>query len=257
MFNPMTLENKTVIVTGAGQGIGLAIAKAILELGGRVVAVDRNAEALAQFAGEVATERLLTAAGDVTDADFVTATVDKAAEWGGSIEGLVNNAGISRAAMIHKMEMDTWQAVIDVNLTAPFRLLKAVGRKMLAQAAEGNKTPGSIVNISSDAGRRGTIGQINYGAAKSGITGLTMSAAREWASRGIRVNAVAFGVVETPMTEAVRGEKFRDTYLAQIPMGRWGSPEEVAVPVCFLLSEAASYITGQTLSVNGGYHIST
>lgn len=257
MFNPMTLENKTVIVTGAGQGIGLAIAISIIRLGGRVVALDRNAETLAQFASEAATDRLLTAAGDVTDGDFVTATVDKAAEWGGSIEGLVNNAGISRAAMIHKMDMDAWQAVIDVNLTAPFRLLQAVGRKMLAQAASGERTPGSIVNISSDAGRRGTFGQINYGAAKSGITGLTMSAAREWASRGIRVNAVAFGVVETPMTETVRSEKFRDTYLAQIPMGRWGSPEEVAVPVCFLLSEAASYITGQTISVNGGFHIST
>jgi len=257
MFNPMTLENRTVVVTGAGQGIGLAIAKAILDLGGRVVAVDRNADALDQFASQSSADRLLTAAGDVTDAEFVTTTVDRAAEWGGSIEGLVNNAGISRAAMIHKMDLDIWQAVIDVNLTAPFRLLQAVGRKMLAQAAGGNKAPGSIVNISSDAGRRGTIGQINYGAAKSGITGLTMSAAREWASRGIRVNAVAFGVVETPMTETVRGEKFRDTYLAQIPMGRWGSPEEVAVPVCFLLSEAASYITGQTLSVNGGYHIST
>lgn len=257
MFNPMTLENKTVIVTGAGQGIGLAIAISIIRLGGRVVALDRNAETLAQFASEAATDRLLTAAGDVTDGDFVTATVDKAAEWGGSIDGLVNNAGISRAAMIHKMDMDAWQAVIDVNLTAPFRLLQAVGRKMLAKAASGERTPGSIVNISSDAGRRGTFGQINYGAAKSGITGLTMSAAREWASRGIRVNAVAFGVVETPMTETVRSEKFRDTYLAQIPMGRWGSPEEVAVPVCFLLSEAASYITGQTISVNGGFHIST
>lgn len=257
MFNPMTLEDRTVIVTGAGQGIGLAISNAVLDLGGRVVAMDRNADALGQFASQSPGDRLITAVGDVTDAEFVTATVERAAEWGGSIEGLVNNAGISRAAMIHKMDLDTWQTVIDVNLTAPFRLLQAVGRKMLAQGAEGNRAPGSIVNISSDAGRRGTVGQINYGAAKSGITGLTMSAAREWASRGIRVNAVAFGVVETPMTETVRGEKFRDTYLAQIPMGRWGSPEEVAVPVCFLLSEAASYITGQTLSVNGGYHIST
>ena len=257
MHNPMTLENKTIVVTGAAQGIGRAIANSILGLGGRVVAVDRNADALAQFSNEAATERLITAAGDVTDGDFVNATVDTAADWGGSIEGLVNNAGISRAAMIHKMDMETWQAVIDVNLTAPFRLLQAVGRKMLAQAAAGEKAPGSIVNISSDAGRRGTVGQINYGAAKSGITGLTMSAAREWASKGVRVNAVAFGVIETPMTETVRSEKFRDTYLAQIPMGRWGSPEEVATPVCFLLSDAASYITGQTLSVNGGFHIST
>ena len=256
MYNPMTLENKTIVVTGAGQGIGRAIASSVMLLGGRVVAIDRNAETLAQFASEAATDRLVTAAGDVTDGDFVTTTIDKAAEWNGGIDGLVNNAGISRPAMIHKMDMETWEAVINVNLTAPFRLLQAVGQKMLAQAAAGQKAPGSIVNISSDAGRRGTVGQINYGAAKSGITGLTMSAAREWASKGIRVNAVAFGVVETPMTETVRGEKFRDAYLAQIPMGRWGSPEEVATPVCFLLSDAASYITGQTLSVNGGFHIS-
>jgi 3-oxoacyl-[acyl-carrier protein] reductase len=256
MYNPMSLENKTIIVTGAGQGIGRAIANSVLLLGGRVVAIDRNAETVAQFGSEAATDRLITAAGDVTDGDFVNATVDKAAEWTGSVDGLVNNAGISRPAMIHKMDMDAWQAVIDVNLTAPFRLLQAVGRKMLAQSAEGAKAPGSIVNISSDAGRRGTIGQINYGAAKAGINGLTMSAAREWAGKGVRVNSVAFGVVETPMTEVARSEKFRDTYLAQIPMGRWASPEEVANAVCFLLSDAASYITGQTLSVNGGFHIS-
>lgn len=256
MINPMSLEGKTVVVTGAGQGIGRAIANGVLALGGRVVAMDRNADALDAFAGEVSAEQMMIAVGDVTDADFVTDTIDSAAEWAGRIDGLVNNAGISRAAMIHKMERETWDAVIDVNLTAPFRLMQIVGRKMLAQAAAGATAPGAIVNISSDAGRRGTVGQINYGAAKAGINGLTMSAAREWAAKGIRVNAVAFGVVETPMTETVRGEKFRDTYLAQIPMGRWGSPEEVASPVCFLLSEAASYITGQIISVNGGYHIS-
>lgn len=256
MYNPMSLENKTIIVTGAGQGIGRAIAHSAILLGGRVVAMDRNPETLAEFEREAATDRLITTAGDVTDGEFVNATVDMAANWTGSLEGLVNNAGISRAAMIHKMEMADWDAVIDVNLTAPFRLLQAVGRKMLAQSAAGAKAPGSIVNISSDAGRRGTIGQINYGAAKSGINGLTMSAAREWAGKGIRVNSVAFGVVETPMTEVARSEKFREKYLSQIPMGRWASPEEVANVVCFLLSEAASYITGQTLSVSGGFHIS-
>ena len=113
-----------------------------------------------------------------------------------------------------------------------------------------------IVNVSSDAGRRGTIGQVNYGAAKAGVLGITMCAAREWAGKGIRVNSVCFGVVETEMTETVRSDRFRERTLAQVPMGRFASPQEVAKPVCFLLSDAASYITGQHLSVNGGYTIS-
>ena len=126
---------------------------------------------------------------------------------------------------------------------------------MYARAEAGDTSPASIVNISSDAGRRGTVGQINYGAAKSGVMGITMSAAREWAAKGIRVNSICFGVVETEMTEVIRGEKFRDRVLAQVPMGRFSNPEEVSQPVCFLLSQAASYITGQHLSVNGGYTI--
>lgn len=157
--------------------------------------------------------------------------------------------------MIDKMSIHRWRSVLDVHLSGSFYFLQAVGRHMLERAKAGQKRPGAIVNISSDAGRRGTIGQINYGAAKSGMLGLTMSAAREWGKHEIRVNSVCFGMVETQMTETVRSEKFRDTFLAMIPFGRWSTPDEVSRPVCFLLSDDASYITGQHISVNGGYHI--
>ena len=250
-----SLNGKSIIVTGAAQGIGRAIAQLGLDLGATVTAVDLNADALNTFADEAGHERLLPISGSVADADFATQVVAQAAEKFGSVHGLVNNAGITRPAMIEKMSKESWQQVLDVHLSGSFFFLQAVGRHILARVRGGDKTAGSIVNISSDAGRKGTIGQVNYSAAKAGLYGVTMSAAREWAKYGLRVNTVGFGVVETPMTEMIRGEKFRDIYLAQIPLGRWAEPREVARPVCFLLSDAASYVTGQHLSANGGYTI--
>ena len=252
----VSLEGRTIVVTGAGQGIGKAITELAIGLGGNVVALDMNAQTLGAVLESLQSDRVLGVVGSVTDADLAARTVSDAVARFGAVHGLVNNAGITRPAMIDKMTAQQWQEVIDVHLTGSFFWTQAVGRHMLQRVKGGDTSGGSVVNISSDAGRKGSIGQINYAAAKAGMLGMTMTAAREWGKYGIRCNSVCFGVVETPMTEVVRGEKFRDGMLAQIPMGRWASPEEVVKTVCFLLSDGASYITGQHLAVNGGFHIS-
>ena len=253
MLNPMNMDGRVIMITGAAQGIGRGVAQKATELGATVVLVDLNEEGIKETAEMVNAAGVYV--GSVADPGFVQETVDDVVQKHGVINGLFNNAGIIRTAMIHKMSVADWQAVIDVNQTGVFHCLQAVGRHMIERVKEGDDSPCRIVNVSSIAGRKGTIGQINYGAAKSGVLGITMSAAREWARHGICINSVCFGAVETPMTEVIRSPKFIERTMASIPMGRIAQPEEVAGPCCFLLSDTASYITGQHLSIDGGSHI--
>jgi len=250
--NPMSLEGRTIIVTGAGQGIGRAIADLVVDLGGNAVIADMNAETLAAAEADYPKRRYLGVRANIAESADVDKLVERAIEAFGAVHGLVNNAGISRPGMMDRLTIEQWRQVIDVHLTGAFLCSQAVGRHMIERAKAGDANPGAIVNISSDAGVQGTIGQVNYATAKAGIIGMTMSTAREWAKFNIRANCVAFGVVVTPMTEVVRSEKFAETYMSRIPLNRWSSAEEAAKPVCFLLSDAASFITGQRLSANGG-----
>ena len=233
MQDVMSLERKTIVVTGAAQGIGQAIASLAIALGARVVGVDLNGDKLHAFAVTM-NGQLLPYVGNVADPEFTEATVGDVKARIEVIDGLVNNAGITRPAISGKKRLCSNGArSFRYILPGPFLWTQAVGRIMVAQGKAGRETAGSIVNISSDAGRAGSIGQINYAAAKSGLLGMTMSAAREWSKFGVRTNSVCFGVVETPMTETIRGDKFRDGVLAWIPMGRWAAPEEAVKPVCF------------------------
>lgn len=253
MKNLVDLSGRNVVVTGAGQGIGLEAAALIDSLGADLTLIEVKTTTASELKDRF--PRALVLEGSVTDRAFVDAAVNQSVARFGAIHGLLNNAGIVRTAMIEKMTQEHWQQVIDVNLTGVFNCLQAVGTHMVQRRKGADLSPAAIVNIASDAGRKGSVGQINYAAAKSGVLGLTMSAAKEWGRHGIRVNSVCFGLVETEMTEVVRSEKFRDRALANIPLGRFVKPEEVVPPVVFLLSEAASFITGQHLSVNGGSHI--
>jgi len=254
MSNPFSLEGRHVLVTGAAQGIGREVSRMVVSMGGRVAAADLNGEGIDSLVAELGRDRAMGFQGSVTEQDFVDGIVEAmVGEWG-SVTGLVNNAGIVRAAMIHKMSREDWDRVIDVNLTGVYLCLQSVGRQMIKQSESGEfgVCPGQIVNISSIAGTAGTIGQINYGAAKAGVLGITMSAAREWARYGVCVNSVAFGTVVTPMTEVIRGPKFAAQTMARIPLGRYAETGDVAPGVCFLLTPGAHYITGKNLTIDGG-----
>ncbi len=247
----MILAERVAIVTGAAQGIGAAVAAAYAREGARVAVVDLAAEAAEAGAA------LIRAAGgeaigiscNVADRASVDAMAAAVAARYGRIDILVNNAGIIRPAMLHKMTMEQWSAVLDVHLSGSFNCTQAVVAGMM------ERQWGRIINVTSAAGIVGTIGQVNYSAAKAGIAGLTKSCARELARYGITVNAIAPGAA-TPMTEVIRtDERFKDKYLEKIPMGRWAEPEEVTPAFVFFASPGASYVTGQILAADGGLTI--
>lgn len=244
----MHLTGKTAIVTGGSRGIGRAIALCLAEEGanvaviyaGNTAAAEETQKAIAEKGGQA-----IAIQCDVANEDAVTAMMKQVKEQFGSIDILVNNAGITRDGLLMRMKISDWQAVLDTNLTGTFFCTKAVTKIMMKQRS------GAIVNLTSVVGLTGNAGQANYAAAKSGIIGFTKSVAKELASRGIRVNAVAPGCIDTDMT-AVLSDAVKDEMLKTIPLGRVAQPEEVAKAVLFLVSDCASYITGQVLNVDGG-----
>lgn len=243
----MRLVNKTAIVTGASRGIGRTVAKVLAEQGASVVLAGRTRAALEEAAEEIRSRggQVTAVVCDVTVEGDVEQLVKATLEGYGRVDILVNNAGITRDGLVMRMSEEDWDAVLDTNLKSVYRCTRAVLRPMLKQRA------GRIVNIASVVGLTGNAGQANYAAAKAGIVAFTKSVAREVASRGITVNAVAPGYIDTDMTRALSPEQ-RERILSGIPMGRMGSTEDVAYAVAFLAGEEAGYITGQTLVVDGG-----
>ena len=238
------LTKKTALVTGASGGIGRAIAMALHGAGANVGLSGTRLEPLEALAGELG-ERAHVLPCDLGDPDAVADLPKQAAAALGGVDILVNNAGITRDNLFMRMSDEEWQSVIDVNLTATFRLCRGVLRGMMKARW------GRIVNISSVVGVTGNPGQGNYAAAKAGMVGMSKSLAHEVASRGITVNAVAPGFIATAMTERLTGEQ-RAAILAQVPAGRMGEPAEIAAAVLYLASPEAAYVTGATLHVNGG-----
>ncbi len=245
----MKLEGRVALVTGASQGIGHACALALAREGASVAVAARNRQKLDELVAEIAAAGAKAAAFvvvmDVSDEEQVKAGIKSALAQFGKIDILVNNAGITRDQLVMRMKRGDWDAVLNTNLTSAYLCIQQVIGSMLKQRW------GRIINITSVFGQMGQAGQANYAASKAGLIGLTMAMAREVASRNITCNAVAPGFIETSMTAAL-SEEFKQNAVKSIPLGRVGSPEDVASAVCFLASDDASYITGHVLNVNGG-----
>ncbi len=243
----MNLSGKIALVTGASRGIGKAIAEKLVACGATVIGTattENGAEAISQYLGQNGKGLAL----NVTDEASIESVISTIKAEFGDIDILVNNAGITRDNLLMRMKDDEWQDILDTNLTSVFRLSKALMRTMM------KKRYGRIITIGSVVGTMGNAGQANYAAAKAGLIGFSKSLAREVASRGITVNVVAPGFIATDMTAALTDEQKALT-LAQVPVGRLGQPTEIANAVAFLASDEASYITGETLHVNGGMYM--
>lgn len=242
------LASRVAVVTGASRGIGRAIAALLAQRGANVVCGSRSAEQAKDTAEEIAAATGRQTSGypvDVADSQSVHEFIDRALSDFGKIDILVNNAGITRDNLIVRIDEADWDAVLDVNLKGTFNCCKAVVRPMMKQRY------GRIVNITSVVGLSGNAGQVNYAASKAGIIGLTRSLARELGSRNITVNAVAPGYVTTALTEVLPPE-IKEASIKATPLGRFGTPEDIAYTVAFLVSDEAAFITGQVLSVDGG-----
>ena len=239
------LTGKTALVTGASGGIGGAIAKALHGQGAKVVLSGTRAGALEAVRAELGANAFIAAANlsDIASVEALTKAAEDAA--GSGIDILVNNAGITKDNLFLRMKDEEWDQVIAVNLTAAFRLSRSVLRGMM------KKRWGRIISITSVVGTMGNPGQANYAAAKAGLVGMTKSLAAEVASRNITVNCVAPGFVSTPMTDQLNDEQ-KNSLFARIPVGRFGQPSDIAAAVVYLASEEASYVTGQSLHINGG-----
>lgn len=246
----LKLKGKVALVTGAAQGIGKAVSLLLARNGADIVVSDINFEKAEETAKEVELigSKALAIKVNVAHLGEVEQMVETILEKFGKIDILVNNAGITRDKLILRMTEEDWDMVLDVNLKGTFNCTKAVIRYMAKQKS------GKIVNIASVVGEMGNAGQVNYSASKAGVIGLTKTIAREFAQRGINVNAIAPGYIETPMTD-VLPDKVKEELRRLIPMERLGKPEDVAEAVLFLVSDASSYITGQVLNVNGGIYM--
>jgi len=241
------LENKVAIVTGASRGIGKVIAQNIAKAGAKTVCVSRSENVIQNVSDEINGKGYISIAltCDITNSENFQELVKTVVDRFGSIDILVNNAGITKDNLIMRMSDEDWSTVLDTNLKGAFNGTKAVTRHMMKQHS------GRIINISSVVGLTGNAGQANYAASKAGLIGLTKATAKELASRGITANCIAPGYIETDMTNQL-SDKIKDALIEQIPIGRIGQAEDIAHAVCFLASDEAGYITGQTITVDGG-----